>query len=98
MLSLSVCLILQSPDIWIIAEDLTGSNEGELSLSKGQAVEVVDASPGGTTEDEEWCLVRTVNTDDTGPIVEGLVPMASLKPATNSRGSGCPDNYENEGK
>ncbi|XP_054274180.1 triple functional domain protein-like isoform X3 [Macrosteles quadrilineatus] len=60
---------------WVIA-DHVAAGSAELSVSKGQQVEVVEVRPG----DPEWCLVRMPTSGsavDSPP--EGLVPLAVLK-------------------
>lgn len=60
---------------WVIADHVAGG-AAELSVTKGQQVEVVEVRPG----DPEWCLVRMPTSGsaiDSPP--EGLVPLAVLK-------------------
>ena len=60
---------------WVIADHVARDSSGELSVSKGQQVEVVEVQGGG-----EWCLVRMPSAGggaDSPP--EGLVPSAVLK-------------------
>ena len=55
------CDVLQGVDIWLVAEDYTATNENELSVHRGQQVELLDSSPNGNIE---WCLVRVLSTSD----------------------------------
>lgn len=75
---------------WVIA-DYTAANSGELSVHKGQQVEVLDAPSA------DWCLVRmpassasgsaagsatgsaTCPASDPAPPPEGLVPLSVLR-------------------
>lgn len=74
---------------WVMS-DFTATNSSELSVSKGQQVEVVEVCQ--TRPD--YCLVRMptrgTDHDASSSVPEGLVPLAVLKqpPATSSsRGS-----------
>lgn len=62
---------------WVIA-DHVAAGAAELSVTKGQQVEVVEVKPGDPGG--EWCLVRMPTSGcavDSPP--EGLVPLAVLK-------------------
>ncbi|KAG8272561.1 hypothetical protein J6590_039270 [Homalodisca vitripennis] len=62
---------------WVIADHVAGG-AAELSVTKGQQVEVVEVRPGDPGG--EWCLVRMPTSGsavDSPP--EGLVPLAVLK-------------------
>lgn len=74
------------------AEDYTACSEQELSLQRGQQVEILDSSPGGSAD---WCLVRVV---DTSPTTEGLVPIAMLKHVPNLKVSSSRGSIDNEGE
>ncbi|XP_073973142.1 trio Rho guanine nucleotide exchange factor isoform X3 [Rhodnius prolixus] len=64
---------------WVI-NDHTAAGAGQLSVSKGQQVEVVETVAGSP----EWCLVR-MPSSGLDPPPEGLVPLAVLKqPPTSS--------------
>ncbi|KAI0211954.1 hypothetical protein LSAT2_003170 [Lamellibrachia satsuma] len=69
-----------STDVWVILEDFTATNDKELSVQKGQQVEVLDSAPGGSSE---WCLVRMLNSANDGTScsiqIEGRVPTATIK-------------------
>ena len=103
-------LYLQAPsDIWLVTEDFTSSHQRELSVSRGQHVEVLDTSPNGTPD---FCLVRHLigeanSQSGTGagngqPVSEGLVPASALRPVSNLKVSNSGGVYstapENEGK
>lgn len=59
---------------WVIA-DHTPTAAGELSVQKGQQVEVLEMSAARA----DWCLVRAQPAEGT-PAREGLVPAVVLKP------------------
>uniref|UniRef100_A0A224XHF4 Putative guanine nucleotide exchange factor for rho and rac gtpase n=1 Tax=Panstrongylus lignarius TaxID=156445 RepID=A0A224XHF4_9HEMI len=58
---------------WVI-NDHTAAGAGQLSVSKGQQVEVVETVAGSP----EWCLVR-MPSSGLDPPPEGLVPLSVLK-------------------
>ena len=104
----SVCL--QAPsDIWLVTEDFTSCREGELSVSRGQQVEVIDTSPNGTPD---FYLIRHLGGDilsqsgvaggNSQPVGEGLVPASAIRPVSNLKVSNSEGAYtaplENEGK
>lgn len=63
---------------WVIADHVAGG-AAELSVTKGQQVEVVEVKPGDSGGGD-WCLVRMPTSGcavDSPP--EGLVPLAVLK-------------------
>lgn len=62
-------------DVTVVMEDYTASSPREVSVLRGQHVEIVDASPGQV----DWCLVRTFPADGADSS-QGLVPMSVLKP------------------
>ena len=92
-----------------MTEDFTSGREGELSISRGQHVEVIDTSPNGTPD---FYLIRHLVGDTVGqsvagaanglPITEGLVPASALRPVSNLKVSNSGGAYatppENEGK
>lgn len=63
---------------WVVAEH-TASGAGELSVAKGQQVEVVEACPGRA----DWWVVRVPGE----PPQEGAVPAHVLKPPPISKTS-----------
>ncbi len=108
-----VCVrVLQTVgELWLVTEDVVSTRAGELSVSRGQHVEVVDTSPSGAPPD--LYLIRPVPPppaapDSAGPpgqpapAPEGLVPAAALRPVstlrTNSAGVYSSPPPENEGK
>lgn len=70
---------LQAPGVemtWVIADHVAAAGSQELSVHKGQQVEVLELS----TSAPDWCLVRMSTSGssvDSPP--EGLVPLAVLK-------------------
>ena len=80
----------------LVSEDYVANNEKELSIVRGQKVEILDHSPGGATTD--WCLVRLVNTEDGTTGLEGLVPASAVKHQPNLRISASNDKIENDGR
>lgn len=79
-----------------MAQDFAASADGEISVQRGQQVELLDPNPGGNTE---YCLVRLVNADLTiTPSNEGLIPMATIKQVPNLKVSGSRTSIENEGE
>lgn len=58
-------------ELTVVIHDFMASNGSELSVRRGQTVEVLERSQ----DKPEWCLVRTT---DRSPIQEGLVPSAML--------------------
>ncbi|CAE1271113.1 Kalirin,Rho guanine nucleotide exchange factor 25,Triple functional domain protein,Death-associated protein kinase 1,Death-associated protein kinase 3 [Acanthosepion pharaonis] len=65
-----------SSDVTVVIEDYSATSTSELSIQKGQQVELVDVCPAGQPE---WCLVRTLP-NEVGESSQGLVPMSTLKP------------------
>jgi triple functional domain protein len=70
---------LQAPGVemtWVIADHVAAAGSQELSVHKGQQVEVLELN----TSAPDWCLVRMPTSGssvDSPP--EGLVPLAVLK-------------------
>ncbi|BFZ15658.1 hypothetical protein BsWGS_18696 [Bradybaena similaris] len=62
-------------DVTVVMEDYTASSPREVTVLRGQHVEIIDASPGQV----DWCLVRTFPADGADSS-QGLVPMSVLKP------------------
>lgn len=60
---------------WVIADHLAAPGSQELTVHKGQQVEVleVNASP------PDWCLVRMSTSGSVDSPPEGLVPLSVLK-------------------
>lgn len=64
---------------WVIADHTAAPGTSELSVSKGQQVEIVDMNCSGAPD---YCLVRlSINASDSQ---EGLVPVTVLKPLPSS--------------
>uniref|UniRef100_A0A182MQD5 SH3 domain-containing protein n=1 Tax=Anopheles culicifacies TaxID=139723 RepID=A0A182MQD5_9DIPT len=64
---------------WVIADHTATPGSSELSVSKGQQVEIVDMNCSGAPD---FCLVRlSINASDSQ---EGLVPVTVLKPLPSS--------------
>ena len=63
------------PDVTVVIENYSAANNSEITVLKGQQVEVIDPTPG----EPNWCMVRAINCEDGEPC-QGLVPIASLKP------------------
>lgn len=60
---------------WVIADHTASPGSRELSVTKGQQVEVLDCTSGS-----EWTLVRLPSASgQSGEAQEGLVPTAVLK-------------------
>lgn len=66
---------------WVVAEH-TASGIGELSVSKGQQVEVIEPCPGRI----EWWVVRVPGE----PSQEGAVPAHVLKPQPSHQAKTSP--------
>lgn len=65
---------------WVIADHVAAA-AGELSVTKGQQVEVVEVRGPGEGGAGDWCLVRmpTSGSAVDSPPPEGIVPLAVLK-------------------
>ncbi|XP_052674047.1 kalirin-like isoform X2 [Crassostrea angulata] len=79
-------------DITIVLEDYSAGNNSEVTVSKGQHVEILDPAPKG---EPNWCLVRVLNMEDGEP-AEGLVPISSLKPIPALKQHGNRDSMGDE--
>jgi hypothetical protein len=55
----------------VVIHDFTACNSNELTIRRGQTVEVLERPH----DKPDWCLVRTT---DRSPAAEGLVPCGSL--------------------
>ncbi|XP_050446122.1 kalirin isoform X3 [Cataglyphis hispanica] len=71
---------------WVVADHMAAPGSRELSVTKGQQVEVLEngsstgTTPGGVPNTGEWTLVRLPLTPGQAePPVEGLVPTSALK-------------------
>ena len=84
----------------MILDDFTATNDKELSVQKGQQVELLDSAPGGSTE---WCLVRVLNGagdgSSCGVQLEGRVPTTAIKQVTTALTvSSSHGSIDNDGK
>ena len=59
------------PILTVLIHDFTACNSTELTIRRGQTVEVLERPH----DKPDWCLVRTT---DRSPAAEGLVPCGSL--------------------
>ncbi|XP_034658719.1 triple functional domain protein isoform X2 [Drosophila subobscura] len=66
---------------WVVADYIATSGSNELSVSKGQQVEIIE-QPSATEPD--FCLVRLNPQHDDAAVQEGLVPVSVLKPPPGS--------------
>ncbi|GLH09850.1 Uncharacterized protein GBIM_14884 [Gryllus bimaculatus] len=60
---------------WVIADHVAAAGSQELSVHKGQQVEVVEVAASAP----DWCLVRVPTSGSVDSPPEGLVPLAVLK-------------------
>ncbi|XP_037034473.1 kalirin isoform X5 [Bradysia coprophila] len=69
---------------WVISDYTATPGTNEVSVTKGQQVEIIDTP---NTEPSEYCLVRLgpMGSGD-GGTHEGLVPISILKPPPSSKG------------
>ena len=77
----------------MVVDDFTAAGASEISVRKGQQVEVLDLSPG----QPNWCYIRTL-ASETGEQFQGLVPTATLKPIPRLLGPGSRTSLEFEGQ
>jgi hypothetical protein len=95
-LILPFCMLQASTDLWLVTEDYTARSDRELSVSRGQQVELIDAHPPnappppmGSDPPTQWYLIRLANPDTADwASAEGMVPMTVLKQLPGLRGSG----------
>ncbi|XP_011495502.1 PREDICTED: kalirin isoform X2 [Ceratosolen solmsi marchali] len=65
---------------WVVADHLAAPGSRELSVSKGQQVEVLENGGVGVGSNGEWTLVRLPSAPgQSEPPPEGLVPTSALK-------------------
>lgn len=76
----------------MVVDDFAASNNSELTVHRGQQVEVIDLSPG----QPNWCYVRTVQGEglEQG---QGLVPTSTLKPIPRLLGAGSRTSQDFDG-
>ena len=79
-----------STDLWLVTEDYAAATDRELTVSRGQQVELIDAQPSGAPAgDTPYYLIRLANPDTADwASAEGLVPSSVLKQLPGLRGSG----------
>ncbi|KAJ8878381.1 hypothetical protein PR048_018958 [Dryococelus australis] len=61
--------------MWVIADHVAAAGSQELSVHKGQQVEVLEVRASSP----DWCLVRVPTSGSVDSPPEGLVPLAVLK-------------------
>ena len=75
-----VCVFQASSELWLVGEDYTAASDREISVSRGQQVELVEAHPSSAPDSH---LIRLVNPDTADwASAEGLVPANILKPVS----------------
>lgn len=72
---------------WIVSDYIATPGTNEVSVTKGQQVEIIDPSCGGSPE---LCLVRLnihsgSAADGGSGTIEGMVPVSVLKPPPSNR-------------
>ncbi|XP_065720468.2 kalirin isoform X2 [Drosophila suzukii] len=70
---------------WVVADYIASSGTNELSVSKGQQVEIVEPPTAG---EPDFCLVRLNPQHEDAAVQEGLVPVSVLKPPPGSHKHG----------
>ena len=88
--TLCVCVFQVTAELWLVTEDYTAQSDRELTVSRGQQVELVDAQPtNAPSGDVMYYLIRLANPDTADwASAEGLVPSTVLKQLPGLRGSG----------
>ena len=79
-------------DIWLVNEDYTAQSDKEITVLKGQQVELLDTTPA-TAPAPDFCLIRLANpeagtADWASAEREGLIPVSLLKQVPNLKVSG----------
>ena len=67
---------------WVVSDYSATPGTNELTVTKGQQVEVVEAT---CANDQDFCLVRLNPQTDDGAAREGIVPISILKPPPGSQ-------------
>lgn len=69
---------------WVVSDYTAVPGTTEMTVIKGQQVEIIDATCNGAPE---FCLVRLSSQGGSGDssTQEGLVPISVLKPAPSSK-------------
>ncbi|XP_055846907.1 triple functional domain protein isoform X2 [Episyrphus balteatus] len=62
---------------WVVSDYIATPGSNELSVTKGQQVEVIEIA---SATDPDFCLVRLNPQNNDDPVHEGLVPVSILKP------------------
>lgn len=70
---------------WVVADYIASAGSNELSVSKGQQVEIIEPP---TASEPDFCLVRLNPQHDDSAVQEGLVPVAVLKPPPGAHKQG----------
>lgn len=69
----------------MVADYIASPGSNELSVSKGQQVEIIEPPTAG---EPDFCLVRLNPQNDDAAVQEGLVPVSVLKPPPGSHKHG----------
>lgn len=71
---------------WVVSDYVATSGTNEVSVTKGQQVEIIDQNCNGSPE---FCLVRlnihSGSAADGSGTIEGMVPVSVLKLAPSNR-------------
>ncbi|KAH8365464.1 hypothetical protein KR093_001054 [Drosophila rubida] len=70
---------------WVVADYIASAGSNELSVSKGQQVEIIEPP---TASEPDFCLVRLNPQHDDSAVQEGLVPVSVLKPPPGAHKQG----------
>ncbi|KPU78084.1 uncharacterized protein Dana_GF10082, isoform B [Drosophila ananassae] len=70
---------------WVVADYIASPGSNELSVTKGQQVEIIEPPTAG---EPDFCLVRLNPQNDDAAVQEGLVPVSVLKPPPGSHKHG----------
>lgn len=73
---------------WVVADHTAAPGTSQLSVTKGQQVEIIEYTSAGETD---FCLVRLNPQTDDGATQEGLVPISVLNPPPGSGSKGKKD-------
>lgn len=78
---------------WVVSDYNATPGTNELSITKGQQVEVIETS---CPNDPDFCLVRLNSQSDDGVVQEGLVPISILKPQPGAQKSNSNNKKESD--
>ncbi|KAM7356678.1 trio Rho guanine nucleotide exchange factor [Cochliomyia hominivorax] len=67
---------------WVISDYIASPGSNELSVSKGQQVEIVEPP---TANEPDFCVVRLNPQSEDAAVQEGIVPVSILKPPPGSQ-------------